>query len=73
MALKDFFTRTPTISVDDAKRLLDEKGPDQYNLVDVRQPKEYAAHHLAGARLIPLGELKDRLAEIDPSKPTITY
>lgn len=73
MALKDFFTVTPTISVDDAKRLLEAKGPDEYNLIDVRQPKEYVGNHLAGAKLIPLGELPERLAEIDPDKPTIAY
>ena len=73
MTLMDFFTTTPTISAADAKRLLEEKGPEQYNLIDVRQPGEYSEHHLAGTKLIPLGELKDRLAEIDPSKPTIVY
>ena len=49
------------------------KTPDQYNLVDVRQPKEYERGHLPGAKLIPLGELKDRLSEVDPNKPTIIY
>ncbi len=33
-------------------------------LVDVREPHEFAAGHLAGARHIPLGELPRRLAEI---------
>lgn len=73
MALKDFFTVIPTISADDSKRLLEEKGLENYNLIDVRQPKEYAAHHLAGAKLIPLSELPARLDEIDPDKPTIAY
>jgi len=73
MALKDFFTATPTISVTEAKRLLETKGVEHYNLIDVRQPGEYAGNHLAGAKLIPLGELPERLAEIDPGKPTIAY
>ena len=50
-----------------------EKNPDEYNLVDVRQPKEYERGHLPGGKLIPLGELKDRLSEVDPNKPTIVY
>jgi rhodanese-related sulfurtransferase len=50
-----------------------EKNPDEYNLVDVRQPKEYERGHLSGAKLIPLGELKDRLSEVDPNKPTVVY
>jgi rhodanese-related sulfurtransferase len=50
-----------------------EKNHDEYNLLDVRQPKEYEGGHLPGAKLIPLGELKDRLSEVDPNKPTIVY
>lgn len=33
-------------------------------LVDVREPREFASGHLAGAVNIPLAELKDRLEEI---------
>ncbi len=73
MALKDFFTATPTISAIEAKGLLAAKEVGQYNLIDVRQPGEYAEQHLPGAQLIPLGELPNRLAEIDPNKPTIIY
>ncbi len=73
MGLMEFFTAVPTIPAEEVKRLLDEKGPEHYNLIDVRQPGEYAEHHLAGARLIPLAELKDRISEIDPAKPTIAY
>jgi len=35
-------------------------------LVDVREDAEFAAGHLEGARHIPLGQLPQRLAEIDP-------
>lgn len=73
MGVMDFFTDIPTISAADAKRLLGEKRIEDVNLIDVRQPNEYEKHHLPGAQLIPLGELKDRLAEIDPNKPTIIY
>lgn len=33
-------------------------------LIDVREPNEYASQRIPGARLIPLGEVPDRLAEI---------
>jgi rhodanese-related sulfurtransferase len=33
-------------------------------LLDVRQPEEYTSGHIAGATLIPLGELSRRLKEL---------
>ena len=38
-------------------------------VVDVREPAEYVAGHVPGAASIPLGQLPNRLAEIDRSKP----
>lgn len=52
---------------------LEEHDPGQYNLVDVRQPGEYEEEHIPGAKLIPIGELEDRLGELDPGKPTVAY
>jgi sulfur-carrier protein adenylyltransferase/sulfurtransferase len=46
---------------------------EEYNLVDVRTPKEYQEEHLPGARLIPVGEPESLWKELDRSKPTITY
>ncbi len=42
----------------------DMYAKDEIVVIDVRQPEEYAAGHIPGARLIPLGELPDRLEEI---------
>ena len=39
------------------------------NLVDVRTPEEYADGHAAGFVNIPVDQLRQRLGEIDPSKP----
>jgi rhodanese-related sulfurtransferase len=48
-----------------------ERG-DSMCLVDVRQPWEYESHHIAGARLLPLGELPRRFAsELDPADTVI--
>lgn len=33
-------------------------------LIDVREPWEYEEQHIPGARLIPLGELPERIAEV---------
>jgi rhodanese-related sulfurtransferase len=73
MGFMDFFKSVPTMSPDEVRSLLAEKHPDEYNLVDVRQPREYERSHIPGANLIPMAELQDRMDEIDPDKPTIAY
>lgn len=44
-----------------------------YLLIDVRQPQEYAAGHIAGAQLIPLPEIEERLDELDQKTNLILY
>lgn len=73
MGVLNFFKSVPGMTADEAKRFMNEKHPDEYNLVDVRQPREYEGDHIPGANLIPMADLKDRLDEIDPEKPTIVY
>ncbi|MHB8845727.1 MAG: rhodanese-like domain-containing protein [Nitrospirota bacterium] len=73
MGLADYFKSVDTMTPDEVRAFLDKHQPDEYNLVDVRQPKEYERGHIPGARLIPLADLHDRLAELDPEKPTIAY
>lgn len=51
------------------KKLL--SGNEQVVVVDVRQPEEYATGHISNAVLIPLGELVNRLGEIDKSKTVV--
>jgi rhodanese-related sulfurtransferase len=73
MSILDYFKPVSTWTAEEVRRFLKENDPDQYNLIDVRTPKEYEAGHLPGARLIPVGEISDRLSEIDPRKTTIAY
>ena len=73
MGILNYFKPVSTWSAEKIRQFLMEKRPEDYNLIDVRQPKEYEKGHLPGATLIPVGELERRLAEIDPSKPTIVY
>lgn len=40
-------------------------------IVDVREPSEYEAGHIPGSSLIPLGDLPERLGELDPQKPVL--
>ena len=42
-------------------------------LVDVRNPGEAAAGMIPGAVNIQVGQLPDRLGELDPAKPTVVY
>jgi rhodanese-related sulfurtransferase len=36
-------------------------------LIDVREPREFAAGHVPGAMLVPMGQLPGRLSDFDPS------
>lgn len=56
-----------TVSVTDAAALRD----DGAFVLDVREPDEWAAGHIPGASLIPLGQLAGRLGEIDRDQPIV--
>ena len=45
----------------------------ELQLVDVRNPGEAAAGMIGAAVNIPVGQLPDRLGELDPRKPTVVY
>ncbi len=40
-------------------------------VLDVRQPEEWAAGHIAGATLVPLGELPSRLTEVPRDRQVV--
>ena len=46
---------------------------DDFQLIDVRELHEHQARSIAQARLIPLGELPRRLAEIDPARAVVVH
>ena len=58
-------TGLPTIEVAALEAAL--RGGAQ--LVDVREPAEYVAGHVPGARLVPMGQLPARLGELDRGRP----
>jgi rhodanese-related sulfurtransferase len=62
-------TRVPAISVGELHdRLQAEAKP---YILDVREPWEYAAGHVPGAQLIPLGELEGRVHEVPRDLPVL--
>jgi adenylyltransferase/sulfurtransferase len=62
----------PEISAEDLHRELGTKGSDLV-LVDVREPHEWEIAHIHGARLIPLGQLPERLGELDGHAAIVTH
>ena len=60
----------PQISPVELKRRLDA-GDDLF-VLDVREPHEYQIANL-GAKLIPLGELPNRLGELDPNREIVVH
>ena len=59
------------ISATDLKRRLD--AGDDIQLIDVRQPEEWAFAKIEGAKLIPLGEIMNRRDEIDETRETVIH
>jgi len=57
-----------------AAELRDEwqRNPDLL-LIDVREPHEHEIAHIDGAVLMPLGELPDRLGELDGHREIVTH
>lgn len=61
----------PAITVRELKERRDGKKP--HFLLDVREPEEYATAKIDGAKLIPLGELQGRVAEIPTDREVIVH
>jgi rhodanese-related sulfurtransferase/TusA-related sulfurtransferase len=51
------------IQNDELQKKLD--AGEKITVLDVREPAEYTFGHIPGAKLIPLGELEDRIDELD--------
>lgn len=70
----DFFRKlfgppVPGLSAEEAQARL-KASPAPF-LLDVRQPEEYRAGHITGAKLIPLGELSQRLKELPRNREIV--
>ena len=56
------------LAASEAARLLRDPPPRGVLLLDCRTPEEHATARIAGAVLIPMQELPDRLAELEPHR-----
>ena len=45
----------------------------EYQLIDVRQPGEYSQGHIPGARLMPLDDVENRVAELPQEQDIVFY
>jgi hydroxyacylglutathione hydrolase len=62
------FAQIPQMSVHDLK-----KNGQRFQILDVRSNREWKGGHVPGARHIFLSELRTRIGELDPNKPTAVY
>ena len=73
MNWETFFDIGENVTADEARQFISSGESDRYQLVDVRQPKEYDQSHIPGSILIPLSDLPKRQDELDKNKPLIVY
>lgn len=73
MQWRALFSAVKEITPQQVREYIQGRSGQEFQLVDVRQPGEYAGGHLAGALLLPLKDLPERAGELDPKQPTIVY
>ncbi len=73
MRWKQFFTPVKSVDADTAREFMEARSSEELTTLDVRQPSEYEAGHIPGAKLIPLPDLTNRLSEIDPNRAVMVY
>jgi sulfur-carrier protein adenylyltransferase/sulfurtransferase len=59
------------MSPNELKRRMDAGEP--FELIDVREPFEYEIARIDGAKLIPLGEITERLDELSGKQPIVVH
>ena len=58
-----------SISAGELRERLD--AGDRRALLDVREPWEFGLARLEGSKLIPMGEISERVSELDPAAETV--
>lgn len=71
-SIQEQYPGVRTITADDLQAMLASENPPQ--LLDVREPEEYAISHLPGAlRVDPGAGPEDVFSELDPDRPVVAY
>lgn len=61
------------ISSDELKDYLKNRKENEYLLIDVREPKEYAVSHIPGALLLPLKDVEAKMAGLDITDKEVIF
>ena len=60
------------VSPEEMKEIV-EKKRDEYEIIDVRTPGEYAQYRIKHSKLIPMNEIPARINEINKNKKVLVY
>lgn len=71
MALENARNGRPLLSPTELNQRL--AAGDDLQVIDVRSQKQYRQQHIETAISMPLGEIRKRIAELDPTMPTVVY
>jgi rhodanese-related sulfurtransferase len=70
--LNRLFGGKPAVpEIDVATVARDRATGKDVQIIDVREPNEWAEGHMPGAALMPLGDLGNRARELDPVRPVV--
>lgn len=73
LVIRDFYEDPDGLEPLSAGELMERVEKGEVTVVDVRPLDEYEAGHIAGARSIPLADLKDRIGELAPGREIVAY
>jgi rhodanese-related sulfurtransferase len=73
MALQKIATHPDDLVPSDREMLMKMARRGEVVVLDVRPTEEYLVTHLPFARSIPIGELRQRLAELPKDRPIVAY
>jgi rhodanese-related sulfurtransferase/rubrerythrin len=69
----DLFPHVDEWSTETLQHFLDTHNPEDYQLLDLRQEKEFDQQHLPGARFFPVVDLQENASVLSVDKTTIVY
>lgn len=56
------------IAIEEFQKVVEEKGTENVNVVDVRTPDKFADAHIEGAINLPLSQLEENIDKLDKEK-----